>query len=109
MAPSATQSHFLNTSRDSDPTTSPGSPLPMFNNYSHEEILILRSNLNLPRHSLRLCPFILLLLTWENRLTLTWQHSSFQVVRESDKASKPSFLQAKQPQASQSFLIGLAL
>ncbi|KAJ7399922.1 hypothetical protein BTVI_110056 [Pitangus sulphuratus] len=71
MTPSAVSSHFLNTSRDSDSTTtSLGSPFRCLTTPSMNKFLLM-SNLNLPCYSLSLSPLILFLVAWVKRSTPT--------------------------------------
>jgi len=68
MALSTTFTCFLNTSRDSDSTTSIGSPFQRLTTLPEKKNFLM-SKLNLPWHNLRLFPLVLLLVTWERRLT----------------------------------------
>lgn len=71
MALNATSSHFLNTSRDGDFTTSLGRPFQRLIRPFVKKFL-LPPNLNLVWRSLRLCPPALSLVAWEKKLMLTW-------------------------------------
>lgn len=96
MAPSATSSFFLNTSRDGDSATSLGGPFQCLIILSVKNFLI--SILDLLWCRLRLCPLILWLVVIEKRLTPRLATPSFHGVVESDEVSpEPPFLQAKQP------------
>lgn len=69
MSPSAT-STFFNTSRAGDSTTSLGNLFRCLPFFSVKKIFLISSP-NLPCYSLRPFPLILLLFTWEKRLTPT--------------------------------------
>ncbi|RMC16017.1 hypothetical protein DUI87_08224 [Hirundo rustica rustica] len=45
-----------------------------------EKNFILMPNLNVPWHSLKLCPLVSSLVTWEKRLTPTWMQPSFKLL-----------------------------
>jgi len=70
MSWSATSTQFLNTSRDSDSTTSLGSLFQCLITRSVKAFFLIY-NLNLPWWNLRPLPLILTLVTWEKRPTPT--------------------------------------
>ena len=63
---SATSPHFMNTSRDSDSTTSLGSLCQCLATLPEKKFFLI-SNLNLPWCNIRPLPLILSLVTWEKR------------------------------------------
>jgi len=97
MSLRSTSTHFLNTSRHGDSSTSLGSLLQSLT--TPEKTFFLKSNLNLPWHNLRPLSHVLSLVTWENRL------ACFQVATESNKVCpEPPSLQTKQSQFPQLLL-----
>lgn len=68
------------------------------------------SKLNLPSCSLKLCPFILLLVAWQEGPIPTWLQLHSQAVVDSGKIPlEPPFLQAKHLQLPQLLFTGLVL
>jgi len=76
MSLSTTSKRFLNTSRDSDSTTTLGSPFQCFTTLSVKKCFLI-SNLNLPWHNLRPFPLILSPVSSEKRPTPLWLQAPF--------------------------------
>lgn len=64
-------SHLLDSFRDNYSTTSPGSLFQGLTTLFMKKFFLM-SKLSLPWSSLRLCPLILSLVVWENRVVSTW-------------------------------------
>lgn len=97
MSLSATSTHFMNTTRDDDSTTSLTSLFaePLF----QRKKIFLKFNLNLLWHNFRPLPLILLLITWEKRLTpILLQPSLHWVIAKSDNVfPEPPLFQTNLP------------
>ncbi|XP_051625283.1 uncharacterized protein LOC127461479 [Manacus candei] len=105
----ATSSLSLNTSRDGESTPSLGSPFQWLSTLSAKKFFLI-SNLNLPWHSCRPSPLVLLMVAWEKRPIPPPAPPSCQGVAESEEVSpEPPLLQAEPPQLPQPLLTALVL
>ncbi|RMC01172.1 hypothetical protein DUI87_22263 [Hirundo rustica rustica] len=104
MAPSATSSLSLNTSRDGHSTTSSGTPFQYFITLLVKNFFLIPTCISLDTARDKFLSFHQYCLEKDNNSQLA--KTTLQEVVESDKVSESPLLQAKQPQFPQSFLTG---